>query len=81
MNFFGDLAYYGNLGPLVNGILGNMASLLVGGEEDCLYLDVHVPGAFMKNRSAQRVPVVNWIYGGAVSRAWPSLIVSFANWT
>jgi carboxylesterase type B len=31
--------------------------------EDCLFLDVYVPGEAMRKKVV--VPVVNWIYGGA----------------
>jgi len=34
--------------------------------EDCLFLDVYVPGKVIKNPNA-KLPVVNWIYGGGVS--------------
>jgi carboxylesterase type B len=67
LNFFGDAAFT-PLGPVLNGILGNLASgMFVGGEEDCLFLDVYVPGRLMRDRSARKVAVVNWITGGAVS--------------
>ncbi|TID15951.1 Vacuolar protein sorting-associated protein 45 [Venturia nashicola] len=39
---------------------------LMGGEpssEDCLFLDVYVPGKALKG--GKKLPVVNWIYGGA----------------
>jgi carboxylesterase type B len=38
------------------------------GNEDCLYLDVYVPGKALKDPKA-KLPVMNWIYGGAVSSA------------
>ena len=68
LNFLGDGAYWNNLSPLINGIIGNIGTLIFGGEEDCLYLDVYVPGSSIKIRSSKKVPVVNWITGGAVSR-------------
>jgi carboxylesterase type B len=33
--------------------------------EDCLYLDVTVPGEIIRNSSSAKVPVVDWIHGGA----------------
>lgn len=35
-----------------------------GGSEDCLFLDVYVPGKAIKD-SSLKLPVVVWIYGGA----------------
>ena len=32
--------------------------------EDCLFLDVTVPGEAIRKPSL-RLPVVNWVYGGA----------------
>ena len=37
--------------------------LFSGGDEDCLFLDVYVPGKALKNPSL-KLPVVVWIYGG-----------------
>jgi carboxylesterase type B len=44
--------------------------------EDCLFLDVYVPAKLIKNPSARKVPVMNWIYGGAVSVSWQNWITS-----
>lgn len=38
--------------------------LFSGGDEDCLFLDVYVPGKALKNPSL-KLPVAVWIYGGA----------------
>ncbi|CAK7219221.1 hypothetical protein SBRCBS47491_003772, partial [Sporothrix bragantina] len=35
------------------------------GNEDCLFLDVYVPGKALKSPSTAKLPVVVWIYGGA----------------
>ncbi|CAK7222974.1 hypothetical protein SCUCBS95973_005017 [Sporothrix curviconia] len=35
------------------------------GDEDCLFLDVYVPGKALKSPSTANLPVVVWIYGGA----------------
>jgi carboxylesterase type B len=32
--------------------------------EDCLFLDVYVPGAAVRNPSASSLPVLFWIFGG-----------------
>lgn len=34
----------------------------IRGDEDCLYLDIYVPG---KLDAARKLPVMVWIYGGA----------------
>jgi carboxylesterase type B len=44
--------------------------------EDCLFLDVYVPAKLIKNPSARKVPVMNWIYGGAVSKCSKTWITS-----
>ena len=33
--------------------------------EDCLFLDVYVPGAAVRSPSTLKLPVILWIYGGA----------------
>jgi carboxylesterase type B len=38
--------------------------LFEGGDEDCLFLDVYVPGSAIRDTSAA-LPVIVWIYGGA----------------
>lgn len=38
--------------------------LFQGGDEDCLFLDVYVPGKALK-KGAAKLPVLVWIYGGA----------------
>jgi len=68
LNFFGDLAFDNFTAPILNGIIGNIGSLVANGAEDCLFLDVYVPGAFFKNRNRKKVAVANWITGGAVSK-------------
>jgi carboxylesterase type B len=35
-----------------------------GGEEDCLFLDVFVPGSAVRDPSTSKLPVVHWIFGG-----------------
>jgi len=37
---------------------------MTGASEDCLFLDVYVPAKALK-AGAAKLPVVNWIYGGA----------------
>lgn len=34
------------------------------GDEDCLFLDVYVPGKAMRNETDSKLPVVAWIFGG-----------------
>jgi hypothetical protein len=69
LNFLGT---YGNssLGASVTpAILGAgiyAFDLLATMTEDCLFLDVYVPGKVIKTPGL-KLPVVNWIYGGGVS--------------
>ena len=41
-----------------------MPTLAIKDSEDCLFLDVTVPGEVIRNSSI-KVPVVDWVYGGA----------------
>jgi carboxylesterase type B len=38
--------------------------LFSGGEEDCLFLDVFVPGSAVRSPSMSSLPVIHWFYGG-----------------
>jgi hypothetical protein len=73
LNFFGDLAFTG-IAPFLNGVVGNLGALIFGGEEDCVLLDVYVSGKVIRNPGKANVPVVNWVYGGAVSIIWDQSI-------
>ncbi|KAF2399881.1 alpha/beta-hydrolase [Trichodelitschia bisporula] len=61
----------GGLGSLLGSLSGSLLQSmdlgkLMGGaasSEDCLFLDVYVPGKALKGQV--KLPVVNWIYGGA----------------
>ena len=35
-----------------------------GGSEDCLFLDVYVPGSAIRDPSNSKLSVIHWIYGG-----------------
>jgi hypothetical protein len=59
---------FGNVGSIVN--VGEIASGANELSEDCLFLDIIVPGKAL--RGEVKLPVVNWIYGGAY------LVVGFA---
>lgn len=49
----------------VNLSLGGIpVPLFSGGSEDCLFLDVYVPGRALRNPSL-KLPVLVWLYGGA----------------
>jgi hypothetical protein len=64
-------------GQVANQDLGK----LMGGassSEDCLFLDVFVPGSALKGQ--KKLPVVNWIYGGIVLHS-PILLCSFSSWS
>lgn len=38
--------------------------LLGGGFEDCLFLDLYVPGVAVRSPIANSLPVIHWFYGG-----------------
>jgi carboxylesterase type B len=38
--------------------------LFSGGDEDCLFLDVFVPGSAIRSPSTSKLPVIHWFYGG-----------------
>jgi carboxylesterase type B len=53
------------VGAAINQFLGGIpVPLFQGGDEDCLFLDVYVPGKALKNPNL-KLPVAVWIYGGA----------------
>ena len=53
------------LGNAIDTFLGNiLTDVLDYGSEDCLFLDVYVPGAAVRSPSTTKLPVVHWIYGG-----------------
>ena len=53
------------VGGAINQFLGGIPlPIFSGGDEDCLFLDVYVPGKAIRNPSLG-LPVVVWIYGGA----------------
>jgi carboxylesterase type B len=39
-------------------------AVINGGSEDCLFLDVYVPGAAVRSPSTTSLPVIHWFYGG-----------------
>ncbi|KAK3381333.1 Alpha/Beta hydrolase protein [Podospora didyma] len=52
-------------GAAVNQFLGGIpVPLFTGGTEDCLFLDLYVPGKALRKPSL-KLPVAVWIYGGA----------------
>ncbi|GAB1315730.1 Esterase and lipase [Madurella fahalii] len=52
------------VGAALNQFLGGIpVPLFSGGSEDCLFLDLFVPGKAIRNPSV-KLPVVVWIYGG-----------------
>lgn len=55
------------LGSLAGGIVGSvdLGKAMGGGptSEDCLFLDLYVPGKALKGDI--KLPIINWIYGGA----------------
>ena len=53
----------GNSGSGGGTDMSAMLNKMSGASEDCLFLDVYVPGKALKGDA--KLPVVNWIYGGA----------------
>lgn len=52
------------IGGAANQFLGGIpASVLNGGDEDCLFLDLIVPGKAIRNSANESLPIVVWIYG------------------
>ncbi|KAL9088950.1 MAG: hypothetical protein Q9165_006007 [Trypethelium subeluteriae] len=65
LNFVGPGAE-SSIGSDLNQFLGGIpASVLNGGDEDCLFLDLVAPGKAVRSPSGESLPVVVWIYGGA----------------
>jgi len=64
------MATGGSGGSALSGVLDGLVGAIdlgkiMGGDpsrEDCLFLDVYVPGKALKGD--KRLPVINWIYGG-----------------
>ncbi|KAJ9364797.1 Carboxylesterase family-domain-containing protein [Paecilomyces variotii] len=59
-----------NAGGLSKSPIGTMLNALEEGlageiSEDCLFLDIQVPGKAIRNPDEQALPVVVWIFGGA----------------
>jgi carboxylesterase type B len=55
----------GGLGGMLGGAdVSGLMNKMTGASEDCLFLDVYVPAKALK-AGAAKLPVVNWIYGGA----------------
>jgi carboxylesterase type B len=55
------------VGAALNQFLGGIPiPLFKGAEEDCLFLDLHVPGKALRGEKKD-LPVVVWIYGGGYS--------------
>jgi carboxylesterase type B len=62
-------------GPISLALLPQAASLTEslnrldgGSSEDCLFLDMVVPGSAIRAGTVSKLPVVVWIYGGAFSK-------------
>lgn len=53
------------LGTAIDDFLTDLLTPLADyGSEDCLFLDVYVPGSAVRSSSTSKLPVVHWIYGG-----------------
>jgi hypothetical protein len=62
----GSFDFIGAISSLINWLAGtfDLGKLQGGAEsgEDCLFLDIYVPGKALKGQV--KLPVINWIYGG-----------------
>jgi len=45
-----------------------VVNLVYPQSEDCLFLDVYVPGAAVRSPSTSKLPVLFWIFGGGYGR-------------
>jgi hypothetical protein len=62
----------GAMGKFFESVFTGLAPMLFHGDEDCLFLDLYVPGAAVREPVGKRMPVASWYYGGAVSKAFRS---------
>ncbi|KAK7549259.1 Alpha/Beta hydrolase protein [Phyllosticta citricarpa] len=54
------------IGGALNQFLGGIPlPIFDGGSEDCLFLDLYVPGNAIRDPDASSLPVILWIHGGA----------------
>lgn len=62
---YGNVCFQAALAGLTGSSSGSLGSLISAGNqsEDCLFLDVYVPGKAMSGQ-ASNLPVIVWIYGG-----------------
>jgi carboxylesterase type B len=65
MNLFGDDSDY-ELATDTNDFMSNVADAFenVDGSEDCLFLDVYVPGEAVRSPNTAKLPVMYWFFGG-----------------
>ncbi|MCJ1248753.1 hypothetical protein MMC30_005972 [Trapelia coarctata] len=53
------------LGQAIDQIAAQLlAPVTTGGSEDCLFLDIFVPGAAVRSPSTTKLPVIHWFFGG-----------------
>jgi hypothetical protein len=64
-----DLAKNGNfvVNKLLDSLFAWLAPIIFKGDEDCLFLDLYVPGSAIREPRSSRLPVASWYFGGAVS--------------
>jgi carboxylesterase type B len=65
VNFLGSGSDSG-LGHFIDGILNNIGDVIENapGSEDCLFLDVYVPGHAVRNPKGTKLPVIHFFFGG-----------------
>jgi hypothetical protein len=70
LNFLGSYneePWAADVDEAISGVGSYLWPKLTTSSEDCLFLDIYVPGSIIKNINGRKAPVFNWIYGGAVS--------------
>lgn len=55
-----------SFGPFLDGLFDDVGDWFenVPGDEDCLFLDVYVPGKGLRDPGCSKLPVLHWFYGG-----------------
>ena len=53
------------MGIAIDDIVQELEPIIAsGGAEDCLFLDIFVPGAAVRSPSSTKLPVIHWFFGG-----------------
>lgn len=68
------------IGKLYTPVLNGDTPLLPGGAEDCLFLDVYVPGKAVRNPGRYKLPVIHWFFGGGYVLGSKNQLQPFLPW-